>query len=90
MDPEEHGDKQLPEIKPVVVQDGVQLPQNLMILIWIVNIAISAINGFVNQTTSLDAHQIAQALRNHVRFYSNDKCDHISQFLKVQESCEQL
>jgi hypothetical protein len=76
------GDKDLPQIAPVDVQEGVHLSRALLHVIWIVNFAIGAINGFVTQTTSLDAHQIAQALRNHVRFYSKDNGRHISQFLK--------
>ena len=75
-------DKELPPIDPVVVPKGAQLSHALLYVIWIVNIAISPINGFVTQTTSLDAHQIAQALRNHVRFQSKNNGRHISQFLK--------
>lgn len=78
----ESGDKELPPITQVDVPEGVQVSHVLLHVILIVNIAISAINGFVTQRTSLDAHQIAQALRNHVRFYSKDNGRHISQFLK--------
>jgi hypothetical protein len=78
----EPGDTDLPPIEPVVIPKGTQLTSDLMFIIWIVNFAISAINGFVNQTTSLDAHQIAQALRNHARFQSKNNEHHITQFLK--------
>ena len=81
VDPEE-ADNHLQEITPVSIPEGVHLSPALLFVICIVNIAISAINGFVTQMTSLDAHQIAQALRNHVRFYSKDNGRHISQFLK--------
>ena len=75
-------DNELPPIAPVDVQEGVHLSHALLNVIWIVNIAIGAINGFVTQKTSLDAHQIAQALRNHIRFQSKDNGRHIPQFLK--------
>ncbi len=76
-------DNDLPPITPVVVPKGTQLTQLLLHVIWIVNIAISAINGFIARTTLLDAHQIAQALRNLVRFHSKDSGRrHIAQFLE--------
>lgn len=78
----ESGDKDLPPITQVDVPQGVQVSHALLHVIWIVNIAIGAINGFVTKVTSLDAHQIAQALRNHIRFQSKDNGRHIPQFLK--------
>jgi tetratricopeptide (TPR) repeat protein len=75
-------DNDLPSIIPVDVPEGVHLSQALLHVICNVNFAIGAINGFVTQTTSLDAHQIAQALRNYVRFQSKNNGRHISQFLK--------
>jgi hypothetical protein len=76
------GDTELLPIDPVVVPEGAQLSQMLFFVVWIVNFGISAINGFVTQNTKLDAHQIAQALRNFVRFQSKNNGTHISQFLK--------
>jgi hypothetical protein len=75
-------DNDLPPITLVVVPKGTQLTQLLLHVIWIVNIAISAINGFIARTTLLDAHQIAQSLRNLVRFQTKDNGRHIAQFLK--------
>lgn len=75
-------DGNLQLIALVDVPEGVSLSHALLHMIWIVNFAIGAINNFVNQTTQLDAHQIAQALRNHVRFQSKDNGRHVAQFLK--------
>ena len=76
------GDAELQPIDPVVVPEGARLSQVLLFVIWIANFGISAINGFVNKTTSLDPHQIAQALRNFVRFRSKNNEYHIEQFLQ--------
>ena len=76
------GDAELPPIDPVVVPEGAQLSPNLTFVVWIANFGISAINGFVQKKTSLDPHQIAQALRNFVRFRSNNNGLHIKQFLQ--------
>lgn len=76
------GDAGLQPISPVVVPEGAQLSQMLFFVILIVNFGISAINGFVNKTTSLDPYQIAQALRNFTRFRSKNNRFHIEQFLR--------
>lgn len=76
------GDAELQPIDPVAVPEGAQLSQMLLFVIWVVNFGISAINGFVNKTTILDPHQIAQALRNFVRFQSKNNRNHIEQFLR--------
>jgi hypothetical protein len=81
-DESDANDRALPEITPVVVPEGVNPSQALIHLICIVNIAIIAINGFIARTTSLDAHQIAQSLRNLVRFQTKDNGRHVAQFLK--------
>jgi tetratricopeptide (TPR) repeat protein len=76
------GDADLQPIDPVVVPQGAQLSKMLLFVIWIAKFGTNAINGFVNQTTSLDANQIAQAIRNLVRFRSKNNGYHIEQFLR--------
>jgi hypothetical protein len=75
------GDDQLSEIAQVGVPQGTQLSDDMERVIWSVNFAINAINGFVNHTTSLDPSQIARALRNHVRFQDRDNERHVRRFL---------
>lgn len=75
------GDDQLSVIAQVGVPQGTKLSCDMERVIWSVNFAINAINGFVNHTTSLDPSQIARALRNHVRFQNRDNERHVSRFL---------